>query len=176
MRVVEISSFGGPDVLRLAERPMPVPGAGEVLVRVSASGVNRPDVLQRKGHYAPPPGASDIPGLELAGVIESGDADALALAGLQLGQRVCALVAGGAYAQWCVVPVAQCLPVPGSLSDVEAASLPETFFTVWSNVFDRGGAAIWRNLAGTGRWQWHWGDRHSVGASLRRHGPCHGRV
>ena len=139
MRVVEISSFGGPDVLRLAERPMPVPGAGEVLVRVSASGVNRPDVLQRKGHYAPPPGASDIPGLELAGVIESGDADALALAGLQLGQRVCALVAGGAYAQWCVVPVAQCLPVPGSLSDVEAASLPETFFTVWSNVFDRGG-------------------------------------
>lgn len=139
MRVVEISSFGGPDVLRLAERPMPVPGAGEVLVRVSASGVNRPDVLQRKGHYAPPPGASDIPGLELAGVIESGDADALALVGLQLGQRVCALVAGGAYAQWCVVPVAQCLPVPGSLSDVEAASLPETFFTVWSNVFDRGG-------------------------------------
>ena len=139
MRVVEISSFGGPDVLRLAERPMPVPGAGEALVRVSASGVNRPDVLQRKGHYAPPPGASDIPGLELAGVIESGDADALARAGLQLGQRVCALVAGGAYAQWCVVPVAQCLPVPGSLSDVEAASLPETFFTVWSNVFDRGG-------------------------------------
>ncbi len=139
MHVVEISSFGGPDVLRLAERPMPVPGAGEALVRVSASGVNRPDVLQRKGYYAPPPGASDIPGLELAGVIESGDADALARAGLQLGQRVCALVAGGAYAQWCVVPVAQCLPIPGSLSDVEAASLPETFFTVWSNVFDRGG-------------------------------------
>lgn len=139
MHVVEISSFGGPDVLRLAERPMPVPGAGEVLVRVSASGVNRPDVLQRKGYYAPPPGASDIPGLELAGVIESGDADALARAGLQLGQRVCALVAGGAYAQWCVVPVAQCLPIPGSLSDVEAASLPETFFTVWSNGFDRGG-------------------------------------
>ncbi len=118
---------------------MPAPGAGEVLVRVSASGVNRPDVLQRKGYYAPPPGASDIPGLELAGVIESGDADALARAGLQLGQRVCALVAGGAYAQWCVVPVAQCLPIPGSLSDIEAASLPETFFTVWSNVFDRGG-------------------------------------
>lgn len=139
MRVVEISSFGAPDVLRLAERPMPAPGAGEVLVRVSASGVNRPDVLQRKGYYAPPPGASDIPGLELAGVIESGDADALARAGLQLGQRVCALVAGGAYAQWCVVPVAQCLPIPGNLSDIEAASLPETFFTVWSNVFDRGG-------------------------------------
>lgn len=139
MRVVEISSFGAPDVLRLAERPVPTPGAGEVLVRVSASGVNRPDVLQRKGYYSPPPGASDIPGLELAGVIESGDADALARAGLQLGQRVCALVAGGAYAQWCVVPVAQCLPIPGSLSDIEAASLPETFFTVWSNVFDRGG-------------------------------------
>lgn len=139
MRVVEISSFGAPDVLRLAERPVPVPGASEVLVRVSASGVNRPDVLQRKGYYAPPPGASDIPGLELAGVIESGDAQALARAGLQLGQRVCALVAGGAYAQWCVVPVGQCLPIPGALSDVEAASLPETFFTVWSNVFDRGG-------------------------------------
>ena len=117
---------------------VPVPGAGEVLIRVSASGINRPDVLQRAGHYAPPPGASDLPGLEVAGVIESGDARALALAGLQLGDRVCALVAGGGYAQWCVAPVVQCLPVPDGFSDVEAASLPETFFTVWSNVFDRG--------------------------------------
>lgn len=138
MQAIEIASFGGPDVLRLAERPVPVAGAGEVLLRVSASGVNRPDVLQRKGHYAPPPGASDIPGLEVAGVIEAGDAAALAEAGLALGQRVCALVAGGGYAQWCVAPIAQCLPVPAGLTDLQAASLPETFFTVWSNVFDRG--------------------------------------
>lgn len=138
MRVIEISEFGAPDVLHLADRPMPKPGAGEALVRVSASGINRPDVLQRKGHYAPPAGASDIPGLELAGVIESGDASALAQAGFKVGDRVCALVAGGGYAEFCVVPVAQCLPVPASLTDVQAASLPETFFTVWSNVFDRG--------------------------------------
>lgn len=138
MQAIEIAAFGGPDVLRPAERPVPVAGAGEVLLRVSASGVNRPDVLQRKGHYAPPPGTSDIPGLEVAGVIEAGDAAALAAAGLALGQRVCALVAGGGYAQWCVAPIAQCLPVPAGLTDVQAASLPETFFTVWSNVFDRG--------------------------------------
>lgn len=138
MQAIEITAFGGPDVLRPAERPVPVAGAGEVLLRVSASGVNRPDVLQRKGHYAPPPGTSDIPGLEVAGVIEAGDAAALAAAGLALGQRVCALVAGGGYAKWCVAPIAQCLPVPAGLTDVQAASLPETFFTVWSNVFDRG--------------------------------------
>lgn len=138
MQAIEITAFGGPDVLRPAERPVPVAGAGEGLLRVSASGVNRPDVLQRKGHYAPPPGTSDIPGLEVAGVIEAGDAAALAAAGLALGQRVCALVAGGGYAQWCVAPIAQCLPVPAGLTDVQAASLPETFFTVWSNVFDRG--------------------------------------
>ena len=112
-------------------------GVGELLIRVAASGVNRPDVLQRKGHYAPPAGASDLPGLEVAGVIESGDAAALAAAGFAVGDRVCALVAGGGYAEYCVAPVAQCLPVPAGLSDVEAASLPETFFTVWSNVFDR---------------------------------------
>ena len=138
MRVVEISEFGGPDVLRLADRQVPTPGAGEALVRVAASGINRPDVLQRKGNYAPPAGASDIPGLELAGVIESGDPLALAQAGFKVGDRVCALVSGGGYAEFCVVPVAQCLPVPAALTDVEAASLPETFFTVWSNVFDRG--------------------------------------
>jgi len=138
MQVIEIASYGGPDVLRLAERPAPVAGAGEVLVRVAASGVNRPDVLQRKGYYAPPPGASDIPGLEVAGAIESGDEAALARAGLRIGQRVCALVAGGGYAELCAVPAGQCLPVPGALTDVEAASLPETYFTVWSNVFDRG--------------------------------------
>ena len=137
MKAVEISQYGAPQVLRLADRPLPVAGAGEVLIRVSASGVNRPDVLQRTGNYPVPPGASDIPGLEVAGVIEDGDAHALAQAGLQKGDRVCALVAGGGYAEYCVAPVGQCLPVPAGLSDVEAASLPETFFTVWSNVFDR---------------------------------------
>ncbi len=138
MRVIEISSFGGPDVLRLGERPLPAAGAGEVLVRVRASGINRPDVLQRAGMYPAPAGASDIPGLEIAGVIEGGDAQAMAQAGLNVGDRVCALVAGGGYAEYCVAPVGQCLPVPQGLTDVEAASLPETFFTVWSNVFDRG--------------------------------------
>ena len=138
MQAVEISAFGGPEVLRLGERPVPQPGVGELLIRVAASGINRPDVLQRMGHYAPPPGASDLPGLEVAGVVKSGDAAALAEAGIRVGDRVCALVAGGGYAQWCVAPVAQCLPVPAGFSDIEAASLPETFFTVWSNVFDRG--------------------------------------
>ena len=137
MQAVEITAFGAPEVLRLGERPVPRAGVGELLIRVAASGVNRPDVLQRKGHYAPPAGASDLPGLEVAGVIESGDAAALAAAGFAVGDRVCALVAGGGYAEYCVAPVAQCLPVPAGLSDVEAASLPETFFTVWSNVFDR---------------------------------------
>ena len=138
MQAVEITSFGGPEVLRLGERPVPVAGAGELLIRVAASGINRPDVLQRLGHYAPPPGTSDLPGLEVAGVGESGDETAMAEAGIRVGDRVCALVAGGGYAEWCVAPVAQCLPVPDGLTDVEAASLPETFFTVWSNVFDRG--------------------------------------
>ncbi len=137
MQAVEISGFGAPEVLRLGERPVPVAAAGEVLIRVSASGVNRPDVLQRTGNYPVPPGASDIPGLEVAGVIASGDAAAMAAAGLKVGDRVCALVAGGGYAQWCVAPAGQCLPVPEGLDDIAAASLPETFFTVWSNVFDR---------------------------------------
>lgn len=137
MKTVEIREFGAPEVLQLAERPVPVAGPGELLISVAASGVNRPDVLQRTGNYPVPPGASDIPGLEVAGVIESGDAAAMAEAGLRLGDRVCALVAGGGYAQSCVAPVGQCLPVPEGLSDIEAASLPETFFTVWSNVFDR---------------------------------------
>ncbi|MDO8903033.1 NAD(P)H-quinone oxidoreductase [Hydrogenophaga sp.] len=137
MRAVEISVFGAPEVLRMAERPMPEPGVGEVLIRVSASGVNRPDVLQRTGNYPVPPGASDIPGLEVAGVIESGDEAAMASAGFNIGDRVCALVAGGGYAAYCVAPVEQCLPIPDGLDDIAAASLPETFFTVWSNVFDR---------------------------------------
>ena len=137
MKAVEITSYGAPDVLRLAERPDPVAGAGELLIRVAASGINRPDVLQRTGNYPVPPGASDLPGLEVAGVIVDGDAQAMAQAGLHKGDRVCALVAGGGYAELCVAPVGQCLPVPGGMSDIEAASLPETFFTVWSNVFDR---------------------------------------
>lgn len=137
MRAVEIAAFGPPEGLRLGERPVPQAGPGELLIRVAASGVNRPDVLQRKGHYAPPPGVSDLPGLEVAGVVEAGDAEAMRQAGLRVGDRVCALVAGGGYAEWCVAPVPQCLPVPAGVSDVEAASLPETFFTVWSNVFDR---------------------------------------
>ncbi|MEP6773371.1 MAG: NAD(P)H-quinone oxidoreductase [Polaromonas sp.] len=137
MKVVEITAYGKPEVLRAGERPAPVEGLGEVVIRVSASGVNRPDVLQRMGHYPVPPGASDIPGLEVAGVIVSGDAAAMAVAGLGVGDRVCALVAGGGYAELCVAPVGQCLPVPPGLSDIEAASLPETFFTVWSNVFER---------------------------------------
>ena len=137
MKVFEITSFGAPDVLRPAERAMPVVGAGEVLIQVSASGINRPDVLQRTGNYPVPPGASDIPGLEVAGVIVSGDAAAMAASDLKIGDRVCALVAGGGYAQFCVAPVVQCLPVPEGLTDIEAATLPETFFTVWSNVFDR---------------------------------------
>ena len=138
MQAIEIVTFGGPDVLTLAERAEPVCGEGELLIRVHASGVNRPDVLQRSGAYPPPPGASDIPGLEVAGIIEDGDSQALQFAGLAVGDRVCALVSGGGYAQRCVAPVAQCLPIPAGLSFVEAAALPETFFTVWSNVFDRG--------------------------------------
>jgi NADPH2:quinone reductase len=135
MKAIEISEPGGPEVLKLADRPDPTPGPGEVLIQVSAAGVNRPDVFQRQGRYAPPPGASDLPGLEVAGRIVSGD---VGDTGLAVGDRVCALVAGGGYAEYCVAPAAQCLPVPKGLSDVEAAGLPETYFTVWSNVFDRG--------------------------------------
>jgi len=136
MRVVEISTPGGPEVLRLGERPRPRPGPGEVLIEVAAAGVNRPDVMQRQGKYPPPPGASDIPGLEVAGKIVECGSGAGAFA---LGEHVCALVAGGGYSEFCVAPEAQCLAVPTGLTDVEAASLPETFFTVWSNVFDRAG-------------------------------------
>jgi triosephosphate isomerase len=137
MKAIEITSYGAPQVLQVGARPEPVAGAGELLIRVAASGVNRPDVLQRTGNYPVPPGASDLPGLEVAGVVVSGDAAAMAQAGLAVGDHACALVAGGGYAEFCVAPVGQCLPVPKGLSDTEAATLPETFFTVWSNVFDR---------------------------------------
>ena len=137
MKAIAITTFGAPEVLQLTERSAPVASAGELLIRVAAAGVNRPDVLQRKGLYPVPPGASDLPGLEVAGIIEAGDAQALAAAGFKLGDRVCALVAGGGYAELCTAPIGQCLPVPNGFTDIEAASLPETFFTVWSNVFDR---------------------------------------
>ena len=136
MRAIEISQPGGPEVLRLVERESPRPAPGEMLIAVRASGVNRPDVLQRKGAYPPPAGASDLPGLEVAGTVAGGDAAELAAAGWRLGERVCALVAGGGYAERCTAPIGQCLPVPAGLSDVEAAALPETFFTVWQNVFE----------------------------------------
>jgi len=137
MRAIAITTPGAPDVLRAIERAAPVPAAGELLIRVAASGINRPDVLQRKGLYPVPPGASDLPGLEVAGEVVDGDAAAMSAAGIKIGDRVCALVAGGGYAELCVAPVGQCLPVPKGFSDIEAASLPETFFTVWSNVFER---------------------------------------
>lgn len=138
MQAIEITRPGAPDVLQLTQRPMPRPGAGEVLIKVAAAGVNRPDVFQRQGNYAPPPGASDLPGLEVAGTLVEGDLTAGNPFGLKLGDAVCALLAGGGYAEYAVAPLAQCLPVPAGLSLVEAAALPENFFTVWSNVFDRG--------------------------------------
>lgn len=134
MRAIEITQPGSPDVLKICDRPTPTPKAGEVLIKVHAAGVNRPDVLQRTGNYPVPPGASDIPGLEVAGEIVDGD---LAGSSFKVGDMVCALVQGGGYAEYCTAPLEQCLPVPKGLSAIEAASLPETFFTVWSNVFDR---------------------------------------
>src|ERR687891_2020129 len=134
MRVVEISRPGGPEVLTAAERPMPVPGPGEVLIKVVAAGVNRPDVLQRYGKYPPPPGASDLPGLEVAGHV-AGRGEGVVQ--WKDGDAVCALLAGGGYAEYAVAPQAQCLRPPATLSLVEAAAIPETFFTVWTNVFER---------------------------------------
>ena len=135
MTAIEISSPGPPEVLRAVERPDPIPGAGEVLIHVAAAGVNRPDVMQRQGAYPPPAGVTDIPGLEVAGVIESlGDG----VSDWRVGDTVCALVAGGGYATKCVAPAPQCLPVPASLDLLSAAAIPETFFTVWTNVFERG--------------------------------------
>jgi len=141
--VVEITAPGGPEVLRPARRKVLPPGPGEVLIRVAAAGVNRPDVLQRQGHYPPPPGASDIPGLEVAGEVAAvGDG----VAEWRLGDLVCALVAGGGYAEYCIAPAAQCLPVPKGLTAIEAAGIPETFFTVWTNVFERGRLAAGETL------------------------------
>jgi putative PIG3 family NAD(P)H quinone oxidoreductase len=137
---IEIGGFGGPDVLRAVERPVPEPHRGEVLVRVRAAGVNRPDILQRQGGYPPPPGASDIPGLELSGTIERiGPADGSDTPRWAPGDLVCALVAGGAYAELAVAPAKQCLPVPAGVDLVHAAAIPETYFTVWTNLFERAG-------------------------------------
>ena len=137
MRAIDPAQPGGPEVLEPVERPVPSPGPGEVLIRVEAAGINRPDVMQRLGFYPPPPGAPTIPGLEVAGTVAALGEGA---EGLRAGDRVCALIAGGGYAEFCAAPAGQCLPVPGPLSMVEAAALPETFFTVWSNLFQRGGA------------------------------------
>jgi NADPH:quinone reductase len=135
MRVIEISEPGGPEVLRIGQRPIPEPGKNEVLIKVAAAGINRPDVMQRLGLYPPPPGASDIPGLEIAGTVVALGPDA---SGVQEGKTVCALVSGGGYADYCLAPAPLCLGIPEGLSMVQAAALPETFFTVWTNVFDRG--------------------------------------
>ena len=132
MKAIEIVAAGGPDVLRIAERPVPAPRDGEVLIRVAAAGVNRPDIMQRQGKYPPPPGASDIPGLEIAGEVVAGGGD------IREGQPVCALVSGGGYAEYCAVPAVQCLQIPNGISPTEAAAIPETYFTVWTNLFDRG--------------------------------------
>jgi len=167
MRAIEIAGFGGPEALRAVVRARPVAGAGEALVRVTASGVNRPDVLQRKGHYPVPAGASDIPGLELAGEVVDGDAAALAAGGFAIGDRVCALVASGGYAEYCTVPVGQMLPVPAGFSDIEAAALPENFFTVWSNVFDRGRLAA-------GEWLLVQGGASGIGVAAIQLGKAFG--
>ncbi len=134
MQAIDPEAPGGPEVLRLVERPVPQPAAGEVLIRVAAAGVNRPDVLQRKGGYAPPPGAPSIPGLEIAGTIV---AVGEGVDDVQIGQPVCALLAGGGYAEYAVAPAGQCLPIPEGLEMIEAAAIPETLFTVWTNLFER---------------------------------------
>jgi putative PIG3 family NAD(P)H quinone oxidoreductase len=136
MRAIEISEPGGPDVLRECDRPIPAPAHGQVVLKVAYAGVNRPDALQRAGKYAPPPTASDLPGLEASGVVV---AIGPGVSGLALGDAVCALLPGGGYAEYVATPAAHCLPVPACLSMKQAACLPETFFTVWSNVFTRGG-------------------------------------
>jgi len=134
MTAIEIAEPGGPEVLKPAQRPVPAPGHGEVLVKVAAAGVNRPDIIQRQGFYPPPPGASDIPGLEIAGTIVNVGAG---VAGLSKGDQICALVAGGGYAEYCLADAPLVMPVPKPLDLIQAAALPETFFTVWTNVFDR---------------------------------------
>jgi len=143
MLTIEIKTPGGPEALVPADRPVPPIGPGEVLVKVAAAGVNRPDVLQRQGRYPPPPGVTDIPGLEIAGTIEKVDS---AVTAWHVGDRVCALVSGGGYAEFCAVPAPQCLPIPRGLDVTHAAAIPETTFTVWTNVFERGRLAAGESI------------------------------
>jgi len=143
MKVIEIREPGGPDVLQISERDQPAPGAGQILIRVKAAGINRPDVVQRMGLYPPPPGASDIPGLEVAGIVEAVGGG---VTNFNVGDDVCALVPGGGYAEFCVAPMETCLPVPAGFSYIQAAALPETYFTVWSNLFDRAGLRLGETL------------------------------
>ena len=162
MRAIIISTAGSPGVLRVEDRPMPAIGTADVLVRVEAAGVNRPDIMQRLGKYAPPPGASDVPGLEIAGTIErAGDG----VTRWRAGDRVCALVAGGGYAEYCAVPEPQCLPIPSGLDRIRAAAIPETYFTVWTNLFQSAGlrALPWGH-------ERHRHDGHPAGAGVRRDG------
>jgi NADPH2:quinone reductase len=146
MKAIRITRPGDADVLEWGALDMPAPRPGRALIRVHASGINRPDILQRKGHYPPPPGESDIPGLEVAGILHDGPHEELAQAGLCPGQSVCALVPGGGYASWCLAPVGQILPVPQGFSMEEAASLPETWFTVWSALVDQAGLKAGQTL------------------------------
>jgi len=165
MTCIEISAPGGPEVLRPVTRPLPEPAAGEVLIQVAAAGVNRPDVMQRQGMYPPPPGASDIPGLEIAGRVVALGAG---VGDVSLDDEVCALVQGGGYAQYCAAPAALCLPVPAGLDTVQAAAIPETFFTVWSNVFERGRLTA-------GEWLLVHGGSSGIGTSaiqLARNADC----
>ena len=135
MRVVEVPEPGGADALTLGDRPVPAPGPGEVLIKVAAAGLNRADVMQRNGHYPPPPGASDLLGLEVSGTVADTASD---VSGICIGDEVCALLAGGGYAEYCTAPASSCLPVPDNMGLIEAAAVPETFFTVWTNLFMRG--------------------------------------
>jgi NADPH:quinone reductase len=143
MKAIEIATPGGPEQLRLTDRPMPQPGDGEVLIRVAAAGVNRPDVVQRQGHYPPPPGASDLPGLEVAGTVTALGSN---VTGISVGDEVTALLSGGGYAEYATAPAPLCLPIPPGLSTIEAAALPETYFTVWTNLFERGGCKTGDNV------------------------------
>jgi NADPH2:quinone reductase len=143
MKAIEIATPGGPEQLRLTDRPMTHPGDGEVLIRVAAAGVNRPDVVQRQGHYPPPPGASDLPGLEVAGTVTALGSN---VTGISVGDEVTALLSGGGYAEYATAPAPLCLPIPPGLSMIEAAALPETYFTVWTNLFERGGCKTGDNV------------------------------
>jgi NADPH:quinone reductase len=143
MKAIEIATPGGPEQLRLTTRPMPEPGDGEVLIRVAAAGVNRPDVAQRQGHYPPPPGASDLPGLEVAGTVTTLGPN---VTGISVGDEVTALLSGGGYAEYATAAAPLCLPIPAGLSMTEAAALPETYFTVWTNLFERGGCKTGDNV------------------------------